>query len=351
MRAPRRVGILSIACGLAWSLAPAALNAQSKAAPADAALPTVIEEALIEYACGALRPAGSVETEAYVECRKDRLIYLRAEFGRDLRRLTGAERKTIDTACSDLRASRGQDAYVSCLQARLAALPGHGKTAVQSPSPPPLVTSPAAPLSSLSSVWIGGAVSALIAAGVAAFVVRRRRQLAFGACRACGATLVERGDLCHPCRREAAENLRRATTERVDQARAEEEAQRRLAARESEHQRRMRDEEASRHDAEAAQEAQTRQNEEEAQRRREDEARQRRQHDAEAPDGGFDPHAVLGLPHGASAAEIETAYQGAKAKLDPELVSGLGADLQDHFKRKALAAQRAYEILTTPRRQ
>ena len=35
-----------------------------------------------------------------------------------------------------------------------------------------------------------------------------------------------------------------------------------------------------------------------------------------------------------------------QAKLDPDLVSGLGADLQEHFKKKAAAVQRAYDILT-----
>jgi hypothetical protein len=42
---------------------------------------------------------------------------------------------------------------------------------------------------------------------------------------------------------------------------------------------------------------------------------------------------------------IEAAYQQARAKYDLELVADLGVELQDHYKRKGQAAQRAYEML------
>src|SRR4051794_3710460 len=125
MKGPRQLTGLAIGCAVTW-LVTSALGGQPNAAAADPAIPTPIEEALIEYACGALHPAGALESDAYLDCRKNQLLYLRTEFGRDLRRLSNTERKTLDTACGDLRASRGQDAYLSCLQAQLATLPGHG---------------------------------------------------------------------------------------------------------------------------------------------------------------------------------------------------------------------------------
>jgi hypothetical protein len=352
---PRLTGL---AIGCATSLATAALAGQSNAPAADPALPTAIEEALIEYACGALHPAGAIESDAYLDCRKNQLTYLRSEFGRDLRRLSNPERRTLDTACGDLRASRGQDAYLSCLQAQLAGLPGHGKKAASqavsgvapatAPGAAPVGSSPPAPSSPISPVWIGAAVAALIAAVAGARMMKRRGAASAGTCRVCGAALLDRGDLCQACRHHAAETLRRATTERADQARAEEDAARRLAARESEQQQRERDEQTRRQELQAAQAAQARQQEEETQRRRDEEARRQRQTDASASADEFDPHAVLGLPRDAGLAAIETAYQEARAKYDLELVADLGVELQDHYRRKGQAAQRAYEMLITP---
>lgn len=75
-----------------------------------------------------------------------------------------------------------------------------------------------------------------------------------------------------------------------------------------------------------------------------------RRGDARQPPGSADPAVptqCLGIPKGASPVDVETAYREALAKLDPELVSGLGADLQDHFRKKGEAVQRAYEMLAT----
>ena len=348
---------VSMACGISWTLAAAAVAAQPQAAPAEPAVPTAIEEALIEHACSAWHQPGTAETDAYLDCRKNRLLYLRAEFGRDLRRLSSTERRRIDSACSDLRASRGQDAYVACLAAQLAALPGHGSKAGPAPaagaalpaSAPSETAAPTpVPSSSMSSaVWIGAGLAGLIViAAAGATVAKMRAKRAFGTCHTCGAKLLERGDLCHACRHEAAETLRRATTERADHARAEQEAQRLQNARENEQQQRAQDDEARRRELEAAQQTEARQQEQQSQLRRAEEARQQRQTDAAATEAEFDPHAVLGVPRGASAGDIELAYQAAKAKLDPDLVADLGADLQEHFKRKGQAARRAYEMLT-----
>jgi hypothetical protein len=358
---PARVVLLSLACG---AIAITNLAAASQAEPPDAAVPTAIEEALIEHSCGSLHPAGTVESEAYLDCRKAQLLSLRADFGRDLRRLSTAERARIDAACTGLRASRGQDAYVECLAAQLVTMRGRGGRTAQTPAAAPVAAAPetpsptappiAPPAPGLPIVWIGAALAAVLAIAGGVIFVKMRARSAFGTCRTCGAKLTERGELCHACRHEAAEALRRATNERAEQARAaENDARRKQEAREQEEQQRARDEDTRRQQALAAQEAQAREQEEHARQRREEEERRRQQQqqtDAAASPGEFDPYAALGVPRTAGAAEIEAAYQEAKAKYDPELVSGLSSELQEHFRKKGEAAQRAYELLITPPR-
>ena len=360
----QRTVALSISCGLACAFTATAVDAGAQRAPADPAVPTAIEEAIIEHACGSLHPAGTIETEAYLECRNRQLLSLRADFGRDLRRLSSAERRTIDAACTSLRASQGQDAYVECLTAHLAPLRGHGNrpapdaaaaavaTAPPSPAPAPVEAPPAGPRASrVSGVWIGAALVAVVvvAAGGAFMSVNARRR--FGACRTCGVKLLERGDLCQKCRHEAADALRRATAERADQARALEDEQRRRAAKEVEQQQLARDEEARRQQREDAQRDQARQEEERAQLQREDEARQQRQIEPEAARDEADPYVVLGLPHDASAADVDAAFKAVRSKFDLDLVADMGVELQEHMKRKAEAVERAYETLVARRPQ
>jgi len=155
--------------------------------------------------------------------------------------------------------------------------------------------------------------------------------------------LHERGELCQACRHAAAEAARHTKTTSPDDVRVEQEAQRQLAARESERQQREREEEARRR--EAAQAAEARKREEDEKRRREDDAWRQRELAVTAASDEFDPHAVLGVPRGASAADIEAAYQEARAKYDLNLVADLSAELQEHYKRKGEAARRAYERL------
>jgi hypothetical protein len=355
---------VSISCGLAWVFTASAVDAGAQRAPVDPAVPTAIEEAIIEHACGSLHPAGALETDAYLECRSRQLTSLRDDFGRDLRRLSSAERRTIDAACTSLRASQGQDAYVECLTAHLAPLRGRGNrpapdaagaavaTAPPSPAPPPVEAPPAGPPASrVSGVWIAAALVAVtVAAAGGAFVtVSTRRK--FGACRTCGVKLLERGDLCQKCRHEAADALRRATAERAEQARAQEDEQRRQAAKEAEQQQLAREEEARRLQREEAQREQARQEEERAQRQRDDEARQQRQVEPGAPRDEADPYVVLGLPEDASAADVETAYKAVRSKFDLDLVADMGVELQEHMKRKAEAVERAYETLVARRAQ
>ena len=60
-----------------------------------------------------------------------------------------------------------------------------------------------------------------------------------------------------------------------------------------------------------------------------------------------DPYEVLGVPRDASKDAIQSAYLEAKAKYDVDQVSHLGMDLQDHFRLKAQAVERAYQMLTS----
>src|ERR1700730_14033469 len=120
MRFVRRVPLpLSV-----WSLMAlftvTALGAGLQGGTSDPDGATAIEQALIEHACSATRTAGAPETDAYQECLRAQLLSLRADLGRDLSRLSGSERRTLDSVCSDIRAGGGREAYLECLSARLA---------------------------------------------------------------------------------------------------------------------------------------------------------------------------------------------------------------------------------------
>jgi hypothetical protein len=165
-------------------------------------------------------------------------------------------------------------------------------------------------------------------------------------CRTCGVQLQDRGDLCPNCRHEAAEALRRASMERAESARAQEDAARRQRDHEEEWRRqkeRQDEEERLRLEDRARQEEQARRDEE-ARRRAEAQERSRV---GGTPEEAFDPHAVLGLPADASAETIRAAYGEAKSKYDADHVAHLSAEVQEHFRAKADAVERAYLQLTT----
>lgn len=320
---------------------------------------TALEQALIEHACIATRPAGAPGTDAHQDCLDAQLLVLRTDFGRDLSRLSSAERKTLDSVCSALRTTRGRDAYVGCLSGELNALRNRRKRAspspseatplpLSSPSPPPAdAAPPAAASSGLSAVWIGAAIAiVLAAAGCVLFVVKARRGRRI--CRVCGG-VAERGDLCQKCRHDAAEGVRRAATERADEQRAQEEEQRRLRERHEEQRRQKARED---QDARLREQEDARQREARARQRLEEEARLR-----EGPAGPsgqtamalqdvFDPYAVLGVSRDASKEAIGAAYQAARLKYEPDQVAHLSVELQEHYKVKAQAVDRAYQMLT-----
>ena len=64
-------------------------------------------------------------------------------------------------------------------------------------------------------------------------------------------------------------------------------------------------------------------------------------------DGGpWDPHAILGVPHGAPEDVVTRAYRDRLKEYHPDRVASLGAELQDLAHRKTLDIQRAYAELT-----
>jgi DnaJ-domain-containing protein 1 len=347
---------------IVWSLmapfAVMALGAELQVGTPDPDGSTVIEQALIEHVCGAPQTAGARGTDEYDACLSAQLLSLRADFGRDLSRLSASERKTLDSVCSNLRATRGRDAYVACLSAQLVSLRNRRNPANPAPPeatalPPPSVTAPSAgpappPIQAspwLSGFWIAATVvTLLVAAGGVLVAVKARRVPR--KCRVCGTDLPESGDLCQKCRHEAAEAVRSAATERADQQRAKEGANRRQDEDEEEQRRqKTRQEEEARLRQEQEQEARVRQREEDARQRQVEETRQRSQVDAVSPEA-FDPYAVLGVPPDGSKEDILAAYQAAKLKYDPDQVAHLSAEVRGHFKAKADAVDLAYKKIT-----
>jgi len=198
--------------------------------------------------------------------------------------------------------------------------------------------------SSLSPVWIAVGVVTLVAAIGGAFLAVKGRRVT-RKCRVCGDAVPQAGDLCPKCRHEAAEALRHAAAERADRERAQAEEQHRRGAHEGDQRRqRARDEESAR----LRQEDEAGKREEDALRRQKDEEENRQRHrEAIAdPEDAFDPHTILGVPRDAGREAIDAAFQEGRQKYAPEQVAHLGPELQEHYKRKAEAVERAYRKLS-----
>lgn len=324
-------------------------------APVEAATP--VEQALIEQRCSATRATSAAETDAYHTCLATELLGIRADFGRDLTKLSPAERRAMDAVCNKVRNVEGRDAYVSCLSGQLAALharrnpvPAPAATpAASTPLQPDLqglaqaVASTPAPSNSSTMLWTSVAIVSVFAIGGAGFVLTRRRAPS-SKCRTCGVLVPGGGDLCQACRHEAAEGLRRAAQDRVEHERHEKEK----AKRQQEQEEAWRLEQVRQAELAQRQQMERARREEEArleeqQRRREEDARERSQYGL---DDQFDPYAVLGVPSDASRDSIVSAYEEARTKYDAEQVSHLSAEVQEHYKLKAQAVERAYQMLT-----
>ncbi len=268
----------------------------------------------------------------------------------------------VDTACNEVRTASGREAYLDCVGNQLTVL--RSKQARSTAAAPPVLPAPdltqsavpdgapAAPAprsaSSSSSLIMGaGALIALVGGGGGFVFLKARR--ASHKCRVCGASVEASGDLCKSCRHEAAEAVRRAVAERAEHQRAQEEEQQRLKD-QAEHEERER-----LSNAQADQEARIRlEQEREQEEARKREAEERRQRDGEArerrlagagPDEEFDPYEVLDIPRDAGPNDVLAAYQVAREKSDPSQVSHLSDEVQEHFRMKAKAVERAYQML------
>jgi hypothetical protein len=362
MKPVRRVGAL-IAWSMVLPLTVATLGAVLQVDSPETNPPTPIEQALMEHVCSVVPSGGAPESDRYLACLRTQLLTLRTDFGRDLSRLSAVERRAVDSACNEVRTSSGRDAYLECLGAQLNALRlrrNRGKPAPPPPVVPPppdgsaaTAPAPAPPATRASSGFSGlliGAIvlaAALVAGGVVLFLKTRRVS---HTCRVCGSEVPAAGDLCQKCRHEAAEAVRRAAAERAEQQRAQEQEERRQKeqeAQEAEERRRQvqQDEDARLMQQQRQQEEEARKRAAEERRLQEEEARARRTA-ADVPDEEFDPYAVLELPHGSSTDDIRAAYEGAKAKCDPDLVSHLGYEVREHFEAKLQAVERAFQMLT-----
>jgi hypothetical protein len=352
--------------GLAASvmLAAGALGSGIRADSVDPAIATPIEQALIEQACST-PPAIAIDPDKHDECLHAKLNAMRGDFGRDLSRLSSVDRRKIDAACEPVRGVEGREGYVSCLTIQLAAVQarwnrGRGTAVENASAAQPSVDEHAAvtttPTSGdtpqpISRTWliVTLTLATLGAAGAGLAFAMKARPRAPRVCRACGTGVDGAGDLCAPCRREAAEALRRAAAERVERQRITETQEREQRERE--------EDDRLRH-AQEAEEAQRQQQElirqcEEAARKAEEDARHRHAEGAQAQrellaldeDTVFDPYRVLDIPRDASADVIRAAYIKAKAKYDFREVEGLGDEIKQHYRQKAEAADRAVQML------
>jgi len=351
----------------AWAAAQAPAPAAAPPTPqeieaAEQAAPTPIEQALMEHVCSVVPAGGAPESDRYLACMRTQLTSLRTDFGRDLARISPADRKGMDTACNEVRTASGREAYLDCIGNQLTMLRAKRRVAVvtapltaaadgaadasSEPSPAP---APAPPASSRSTgVLLGVGALLALAAGAGGFVFIRARR-ASQKCRVCGEAVEESGDLCHKCRHEAAAAVRRAAAERAEQLRAQEEEQKRAREQaEHEEQERVRraqaDEEARVRRLREREQEEARKRELEERRQREEEARERRLA-GDVPDEEFDPYEVLDVARGATQDAIRAAYETAREKADPSQVSHLSDEVQEHFRLKSKAVERAFQML------
>jgi len=78
----------------------------------------------------------------------------------------------------------------------------------------------------------------------------------------------------------------------------------------------------------------------------EEESRRRSRAAAVEAEAVFDPYYVLGVPRDAGKEVVAAAHQERLLKYAPEQVAHLGPELQEHYRRKAEAVERAYRILS-----
>jgi hypothetical protein len=331
------------------------LGGDVRAQGTDEAIPSPVEQALMERAC--VTPATAfVSADAHDACLHARLIALRADFGTNLGRLSAADRRKLDTTCGQVRGVSGRDGYVDCLASELAAIRNRmparaavAKTeeAASSPSTPVTDNAPQpAPAASSSRIVPVAALVSVLAISIAVPLLLKKRRARI--CVVCKARVDQPGAMCPSCRHEAADAQRRAAAERIERQAAQAQEERLERERHDEEQRRLVQE------AEAArlQEQERAQRQEEARRKEEEDRRlqaeiaeRQRRAAASGDDAGFDPYAVLGVPRDATFDAIREAHEQARSKYDFEHVADLGFEIQQHYKTKAQAVDRAFQML------
>ncbi len=327
---------LCVLCVLGATLAPLtafALGTGPQAAAPDSQATTPIETALIEHRCN-VSDTPSAGTDTQRQCLEAQLASLRGDFGRDLGRLSASDRRNMDAACSRLHPSEQRGAYLGCLSEQLAAWhQRHGRGSLAAPevaaATPSLLLAPEVtpatatppPASRWLTVAIGGAAGlGLAAVGFVFFTAKSRRVRR--KCRVCGVDIPD-SDLCTTCRHEAADALRRAAADRA-------------------------------HDQTAPPPKEEDPNEEEPK----EEVAKKEDADQGAtlaaavpavpiipiipagpalatppvlPDAVFDPYVVLGVSPNAGQDDVHAAYEQARTKYHPDLVSHLGEEAQGAF--------------------
>ena len=325
----------------------------------DPGAPTPKEQALIERACPAPKTAAAFD--AHERCLAARLLSLRADFGRDLGRLSGAARNKLDATCSPLQASRGREAYVDCLSVQLASLSAARARATLpapagAPLPDPAVDhSPAAssvPVPAEFSLLAVQPVAAIAAAvtGLTALVFFGVRAGAPGRC-AASAAFACQGRVISACHA-GTKRRKRFAARRANAPKCSGPTRRRSAATASMKRNSARRNGAGRKRIDFGGSTKARRQEEEARRREEDARTQaeelqrtRAAAECDVADSTFDPYRALGLEPGAGADDVRAAYEQARLKYDPDQVAHLGDDAQAHYAAKSRAAERAYTML------
>jgi hypothetical protein len=347
-------------------LAAGGLRADLRGAIPDPAIATPIEQALIEQACST-PPAVAIDPDKHDECLHAKLTSLRADFGRDLSKLSSGDRRRIDAACEQIRGAEGREGYLTCLASQLTAVQArwnHGRGAaveaasVAVASPEPQLAAAAAPGSgssaSPSRTWVVVVLTlgTLSAAAAGLFFAMKVRPRAPHVCRVCGTGVEGAGDLCASCRREAAATVRRAAAERAERQRAHDDQERHQHEQEEEEQRRLAQEaedaqqqqqELARQSGEAVLKAEEEERHRDVERSEEAEAQRHPVSDDE--DAVFDPYRVLAVPHDANADVIRAAYNQARSKYDLGQVEGLGDEIKEHYVLKAQEVERAFQML------
>ncbi len=336
-----------IALAFAASVLVATLHAQE-------APPAILEIALAERACDLTLPKTAPAPDRSA-CADAQLAALRADFGANLARLSADDRRKLDAACGGLSTTLARERYLDCVNAQLATVrerlrrskPAGDATTAAPPAPTEsTVAAPPAPAPppSRAGVILAAGIAVVAIAGAAAFVMTRRRTPT-PTCKSCGAAVTGQGELCAACRRQAADSLRQQAAAARAAEEAEVESRRRHEADEAARR------DALRADAEARQAAALREAQErdaaERARRERDGASQREE--TEAPDAGaspFDAYALLGVGADASPDTIRAAYEAAIAKYDPDQVSHLSAEVQQHYRDKRDAVERAFQMLS-----